>query len=159
MTKVLYNTATQEIKEYPRNDDGPVQGLDPVYQVLTKVPATPPSYGPELEQLQSSWAVDTETGEYIQSWQIVPLPNWKAFNAYMLSDATFRTYLNVDSVMVMALFNAYSLITPNGMSNFEDIWNSWVMTTKITPEDRNTFANQAEQCHLPEEFVSLIRGV
>lgn len=76
--KVLYNTESQAVFAYPRADDEPVVGLDPIYLVLVKIetPAPSPTAVP-------TWEVDLDALEYRQSWTEPepppPEPDWTAF--------------------------------------------------------------------------------
>ena len=123
MAKILYSQSTQTTKPYPRTDEGAVVGLDPDYLVLTQVQTSPPSYDPETQTVSSQYVVDTEALEYRQEWTASsrpPRPDWDSFNAYMLSDPTFKTYRdtvrNVDGDLNSALFNAYAIVATNGVS-------------------------------------------
>lgn len=81
--KVLYSQSTQAIRQYPRQDDEPVVGLDPDYLVLEKVNTTPPSYDPDTQYLAESWVVDLEALEYREVWSEEslppPSPDWEGF--------------------------------------------------------------------------------
>lgn len=103
--KVLYFQSTQQVKDYPRLDDKPVQGLDPDYLVLLKVEAAPPNYDPATETLAESWTVDLPSLEYRQGWAVEPLPpvaQWTAFNTAMLSDADWTPWITQNSLLTSA---------------------------------------------------------
>lgn len=89
--KVLYNTDSQSVVPYPRADDKPVVGLDPVYLVLTQVEAPAPS----LTAI-SSWEVDLDSLEYRQAWieptPPLPDPDWVGFNVAMRGCTSFQTW-------------------------------------------------------------------
>ena len=89
--KVLYNTQTQEVSLYPRNDDEPVIGLSPEYLVLEKIGSDPPS-----PTAISSWEVNLEALEYCQVWTEPepppPAPDWLSFNLTMIPPTTESTF-------------------------------------------------------------------
>ena len=89
--KVLYNTQTQGVSPYPRNDDEPVIGLSPEYLVLEKVQSDPPS-----PTAISSWEVNLEALEYCQVWTEPepppPAPDWLSFNLTMIPPTTESTF-------------------------------------------------------------------
>ena len=70
--KVLYNTESQAVSAYPRSDDEPVVGLDPVYLVLNKIEAPAPS-----PTAVPTWEVDLDALEYRQFWTE---PDFSFFN-------------------------------------------------------------------------------
>lgn len=93
--KVLYNTESQAVSAYPRSDDEPVVGLDPIYLVLVKIetPAPSPTAVP-------TWEVDLDALEYRQSWTKPepppPAPDWLGFNLAMIpptAESTFEVWL------------------------------------------------------------------
>lgn len=174
MTKLLYSQSTHSTYSYPRNDDQPVVGLDPDYLVLNKLDTPPPPYDPETETITNTYIVDVAALEYRQEWSVTPLPpkaDWDGFNAYMLSDATFKTYRDkvraLDGDLNAALFNAYSMIvttgtepvelTPN-VKPFALVWGVWSSLSEITTEDKAAIATMAEEYNLPNEFVEIVRG-
>jgi len=89
--KVLYNTESQAVSAYPRSDDEPVVGLDPIYLVLVKIetPAPSPTAVP-------TWEVDLDALEYRQSWTepdpTPPAPDWLSFNLAMIPPTTESTF-------------------------------------------------------------------
>jgi hypothetical protein len=167
MSKRLYSQSTQQLKSYPRNDGGPIVGLDSDYLVLTQVNTTPPEYDAETEVISSEFIVDTENLEYRQEWTVSPkpvvvTPNWDGFNAYMLTDSMFKNYRDtvraIDGDLNAALFNAYALIERNGVAAFTLVWSVWTQLSGITTQHKNTIATVAESFNLPIEFVEVVRG-
>jgi hypothetical protein len=72
---VLFDLETSLIRDYPRADDEPVQGLDPRYVVLRVVrePAPEPGVGQQVSQTRT---VDLEALEWQWGWSVEdpPLP-------------------------------------------------------------------------------------
>lgn len=163
--KILYSQSTQSTKPYPRTDDAPVVGLNPDYLVLGQIQTSPPSYYPETQTVSSQYVVDTEALEYRQEWTVSdlpPQPQWDAFNVYMLSDATFKSYRDtvraVDGDLNAALFNSYSVVATNGVNAFANVWGAWCQVSQITAQDKQAIADVAESYNLPTDFVSVIAG-
>jgi hypothetical protein len=124
---------------------------EPTLSVLTKAWNDFVDSGGELEIIPDPVPVVEE-----------PVPDWDGFNAYMLTDTTFRSYRDmvrtVDGDLNSALFNAYSLVVTNGIGAFSLVWGAWVGASGITTEHREAIAVVAESCSLPAEFVTVIRG-
>lgn len=59
---LLYHTINRTLHPYPRSDDAPVVGLDPVYRVLEVVDAPPPDVVPEGFYSKMEESVDLEAG-------------------------------------------------------------------------------------------------
>jgi hypothetical protein len=123
---------------------------------------------PTLSVLQQSWQDFLDSGEELE---VIPdpepipepvVPNWDGFNAYMLTDITFKSYRDtvraIDGDLNAALFNAYALIERNGVGAFTLVWGQWVQLSSITTQHKNTIAAVAESFNLPIEFVNLIRA-
>lgn len=92
----------------------------------------------------------------------LPLPDWDAFNAYMLTDPMFKSYRNavrpLDGDLNSALFDSYGLVSTNGIAAFSLVWGVWAQVSQITPEDKLVIAGVATMCNLPSDFVSVLRG-
>jgi len=124
---------------------------------------------PTLSVLQQSWQAFLDSGaelEVIPDPEPVvepPVPDWDGFNAYMLSDPTFKGYRDTvrsaDGDLNGALFDAYGLVATNGVAAFSLVWGGiWVPVSGITVADREVIAGVAEGFNLPAEFVAVIRG-
>ena len=89
-------------------------------------------------------------------------PDWDAFNAYTLSDATFKSYRDtvrvVDGELNSALFDAYSLVDTKGTGAFSVVWTQWCVVSQITVLHKEDIANVAEGFNLPADFVAIVRG-
>jgi hypothetical protein len=75
--KILYDTETQSIKRYPRNDDEPVVGLDARYLVLELIEQEKPEHDPATHYLRRTQAIDLDTLQVMRGWEIVahePMP-------------------------------------------------------------------------------------
>ena len=56
--KLLYNTSAQLFQPYPRDDDGEVIGLDPVYHVFTVNQDAEPLYDPATHHLEPTQSIN-----------------------------------------------------------------------------------------------------
>jgi hypothetical protein len=74
MSKILYYTPTQTLCPYPRNDDEPVVGLDPDYEVFDIVQDAEPTYDPATQYLTTTETIDTVAETVTYGWQINDLP-------------------------------------------------------------------------------------
>jgi hypothetical protein len=123
---------------------------------------------PTLSVLQNSWQAFLDSGQELEvvpdPEPIVepPTPNWDGFNAYMLTDSTFKTYRDsvrqADGDLNAALFNAYALVVSNGVAPFALIWGVWCQLAQITAEDKEQIATAAESFNLTNDFINTIRG-
>jgi len=74
MSKILYYTPTQTLRPYPRNDDEPVVGLDPDYEVFDIVQDDRPTYDPATQYLTTTETIDTVAETVTYGYQINDLP-------------------------------------------------------------------------------------
>lgn len=92
---VLFDRQTESIRDYPRLDDAPVQGLDPRYVVLRVVREPAPDPG-ENQQISQTRAVDLEALEWRWGWSVEnlpppppPEPNYRAFYDALLASQAY----------------------------------------------------------------------
>lgn len=71
--KLLYHTPTGTLKPYPRQDDLPVIGLDPEYQVFALVQEGRPSHDSSTHYLQFRETVDVPGRKVTRGWDIVEI--------------------------------------------------------------------------------------
>ena len=74
MSKILYYTPTQTLVPYPRNDDEPVVGLDPDYEVFDIIQEPEPTYDPSTQYLTTTETIDTVAETVTYGYQINDLP-------------------------------------------------------------------------------------
>jgi len=75
--KILYDTYTETLQPYPRSDNEPVVGLDPLYLVLELIEQEKPSHDPATHYLNQTEAIDLDALQVIHGWQLVahePMP-------------------------------------------------------------------------------------
>lgn len=80
MSKILYYTPTQTLKPYPRNDDEPVVGLDPEYDVFDIVQDSEPAYDPATQYLTTTETIDTVAETVTYGYQTNELPTYKIWS-------------------------------------------------------------------------------
>jgi hypothetical protein len=92
---VLFDTQTSLIRDYPRADDEPVQGLDSRYVVLRVVREPAPEPGPG-QQATETRVVDLEALEWRWGWSVEdapvpapPGPNYRAFYDALLASQVY----------------------------------------------------------------------
>jgi hypothetical protein len=163
--KKLYNTQTQQILSYPRNDDSSVVELDSSILILTQIDSPPPDYDFNTHTITSVYIINIENLEYRQEWTIQekpPVANWDMFNLQMMSDARFNQVYNqclsVAPIVANALPVALDQITSKGNTLFTLIWNQLCSIGGATPEDRVLWAGLAINNNLPDDFVNVLRS-
>jgi hypothetical protein len=92
---VLFDTQTSLIRDYPRADDEPVQGLDVRYVVLRVVREPVPEIGPG-QQASQTRTVDLEALEWRWGWDVQdlppplpPEPSYRAFYDALLASQVY----------------------------------------------------------------------
>lgn len=119
---------------------------------------------PTLSILVNTWQeflASNGSPEVFSDEQEMPaIPNWDAFNAFMLSDVMFKSYRDavraVDGDLNAALFNAYAVVATRGVGAFVNVWAAWSQVADISSEDKSTIASAATSFNLPEFFVDAL---
>lgn len=168
--KIINNT----IESYPYNPQSdhsltsfPVGASYPDFNCYWVHSTTPVNPDPELYDAVETTPV-FNNNRWEQAWEFVEKPpappthDWDTFNAYMLTDATFKSYRDtvrvVDGELNSALFDAYSLVDTKGTGAFSVVWTQWCVVSQITVLHKEDIANVAEGFNLPADFVSVLRG-
>lgn len=89
--KILFHTPTQSLRTYPRQDDLPVVGLDPDYQVFDLLQYPQPEYDPNTHYLEVTEEIDVAQSRVVRDWVIHTIqpaaPGWLNVQAFMASFA------------------------------------------------------------------------
>ena len=72
--RLLYNTLTERLQPYPRDDDEDVVGLSPEYLIMQVVNAAKPVFDETTEVLVPAQTVNTTTQTVNNGWTIAPKP-------------------------------------------------------------------------------------
>ncbi len=98
--KLLYDLTSDTLAPYPRDDDGPVVGLDPRYLELTLIQAEQPDYDPAMHHLEPTEAINLTARTVTRGWQLAglpppppPSPDYQGFYTALLSSAAYASVL------------------------------------------------------------------
>ena len=69
--KIIHNTFTGQLSDYPRTDGEPVIGLDPSLRILDRVDEAVPEFDPAVQRLAANNRAEGES--YIYGWQLLDL--------------------------------------------------------------------------------------
>lgn len=170
---MFLKSTNNTIESYPYNtrEDYPLTAFPPGADYPTFniywVHPTPQSPPPDHTATEGQPIYNNELNRWEQTWEyqeVIPpvVPDWDSFNAYMLSDAMFKSYRDtvrvVDGELNSALFDAYSLVDTKGTGAFSVVWTQWCVVSQITVLHKEDIANVAEGFNLPADFVAIVRG-
>jgi hypothetical protein len=166
---VLLDTETGLIRDYPRRDDEPVEGLDPRYEVLRIVREPAPQYDPAAHSLSETRAIDREAGEWRWGWLAAPLPpvtpqpDWRIFKRAMMANPAVNGVigggLNQAPAAGVAVVDTLLDVARGG--DVDDFRAAWVTLRRqglVSPELLQEVRTLALALHLPEEFVAALGG-
>ena len=77
--KILFHIPTETLKPYPREDDEPVVGLDPEYDVFDLVQEPEPEFDAATHWIQGTETIDVLAKTVTRGWQINALPDFKVW--------------------------------------------------------------------------------
>ncbi len=168
---VLLDTETGRIRNYPRRDEEPVEGLDPRYEVLRIVRETAPQYDPATHSLSDTRTIDREAGEWRWGWAVAPLlpvppsPEWRTFKRTLLAHPAIRTLLSgamsEDLTAALSLPTTLLLTAATNAADPDDFRSAWVALRRrglVSPELLQEVRTLALMLHLPEAFVAALGG-
>jgi len=72
--RLLYNTLTERLQPYPRDDDEDVVGLSPEYLGMSVTRDDAPEFDPLTQRLVGTETIDTEARTVHYGWQFAALP-------------------------------------------------------------------------------------
>jgi len=72
--RLLYNTLTERLQPYPRDDDEDVVGLSPEYLGMSVTRDDAPEFDPSTQRLAGAETIDTEARTVHYGWQVEALP-------------------------------------------------------------------------------------
>lgn len=72
--KLLYDTTTEQIKPYPRQDDEDVVGLDPLILSMQVIEQPKPDLNAATQYLERTEAIDLAKRIVTRSWKLAELP-------------------------------------------------------------------------------------
>ena len=86
MTRILYHQPTATLRPYPRDDDGPIIGLDPELLDLELIQEPQPPH-----TISPTETIDLPGGRVTRGWSVTPLPppappspDWTGFLSQLL---------------------------------------------------------------------------
>lgn len=167
MTRILYHTPTATLAPYPRDDDGPVIGLDPDYLELSVIQQPQPEYDPATEQITPTETINIESFTVTRDWEIAPLPppipqpDWVSFKEALLSSQGLKNFLltalTTEPTAVLSL--PTTLINLSNGGSADDFARAWTaLSSAVQPslELLQEVLTAAETANLPQEFISLL---
>jgi len=166
MTRILYDTPTGSLVRYPRDDDGPVIGLDPRYVDLELIQEPQPSYDPATERLEPTEVINLTALTCTRGWAVMPLPppappeptpEWIAFSEAIVAIPAVQSVLTAAIAANPGLYGG--LVVGLGQAaqgdprTFLRFWQLSVAAGLITTQLATDIQALATTHHLPTSFI------
>jgi hypothetical protein len=167
MARLLYNPSTAQLLAYPRQDNGPVIGLDPALVVLELIQLDPPDHNPATHRLDPTEVLDLEAATVTRGWQLVPIapappaPDWAQMRQALQTEngfpgawaAAFQANPQVAGMMGPRLDHCeingrYDLFIDSLLIAIATL-NNQALAAEVAVE----FVALAERCNMPPEFL------
>jgi hypothetical protein len=166
---VLLDTETGLIRDYPRRDEEPVEGLDARYEVLRIVREPAPEYDPATHSLSDTRTIDREAGEWRWGWlvellpPVAPVPDWRTFKRTLLAHPAINALLggSLSQAPAAGLSLPATLLAASAAGDVDDFRGAWVALRRqglVSPELLLEVRNLALMLHLPEAFIAALGG-
>jgi hypothetical protein len=170
MTRILYSQSTATLHPYPREDDGPVVGLDPDYLELDLIQEPQPSYDPATQRLDPTEVIDLEALTVTRGWELIELPppapiaDWATFRGGLLISPEVAALMGAAresgcEPAVTALPVALEKAQTGDPGDFAACWALVARDGAASPELIAQLVATAEACNLPAEFVAALQPV
>jgi len=165
----LFDTETGLIRNYPRRDEEPVEGLDARYQVLRIVREPAPQYDPATHSLSEARTIDRDAAEWRWGWNVEPLPpaapqaDWRTFKRTLLAHPEVNQLLggSLSQAPAAGLSLPATVLAAAGGGDVDDFRGAWVALRRqglVSPELLQEVRTLAISLHLPEAFVAALGG-
>lgn len=165
----LFDTETGLIRDYPRRDEEPVEGLDSRYQVLRIVREAAPQYNPATQSISETRTIDREAGEWRWGWllELLPpadlVPEWRTFKRTLLAHPAINALLggSLSQAPAAGLSLPATLLAASAAGDVDDFRGAWVALRRqglVSPELLQEVRGLALALHLPEAFVAALGG-
>jgi hypothetical protein len=166
---VLLDTETSVIRDYPRRDEEPVEGLDPRYEVLRIVREPAPQYDPATHSLGETRTIDRGAGEWRWGWllellpPVTPPPEWRTFKRAMMANPAVNGVIGggLNQAPAAGVAVVATLLAAAGGGDVDDFRAAWVALRRlglVGPELLQEVRTLALALHLPEAFVAALGG-
>ena len=178
MTRLLYDTQTDTLLPYPRQDNEPVQGLDRArYRVLQVHQLEQPAdySDPATQSITPIEAITWDNpapgvdGTLTRSWKVETIPppptppDWIGFDIAIQNEPAIVAVVNdlgrLSQVATLSLGHALEEAEHGNLDRFVPIWREWLIATTPSAEALDRFRVLAVQHHLPPEFQAAIAAV
>jgi hypothetical protein len=165
----LFDTETGLIRNYPRRDEEPVEGLDARYEVLRIVREPAPQYDPATHSISETRAIDRDAAEWRWGWSVEPLPpvapqaDWRTFKRTLLTHPAINALLggSVSQAPAAGLSLPATLLAASAAGDVDDFRGAWVALRRqglVSSELLQEVRGLALALHLPEAFVAALGG-
>lgn len=172
MTRILYHQPTATLVPYPRDDDGPVVGLDPTYLDLQLIQLPPPTTQPG-EELRPTEVIDLQALTVTRGWEVLPpppplapAPDWAGFAAWLYQFPAMAAAMAAARESVSPQGEPATTGLPAAMDEarlranylpFAQGWALFVAASELSETNLAAIVNMAELCHLPAEFLAALQ--
>jgi hypothetical protein len=166
--KILRNKETGALIPYPRNDDLPVIGLDPIFEEMWLVEMQLPALTPQ-QTAERFVEVDEEAKTITRGWRITHLPEppppphvpqWVAFGGALGGDEAVNQFVGtlVQQAPVLHLMVGVGLgqAAQGDPQTFLAAWGMGLQAGLITPELAVHVQELAAPFNLPDDFVAAL---
>jgi hypothetical protein len=152
--KLLYNTETQTLLQWPRIDEEPVVGLAAHLLEMTVVQKPQPAYDPATQRLENTEVIDADARTVTRGWNVVvpPAPTYspEAWTAIHFSAMQVSALQRFE----MALLQAGKPLGPN-MAALK-AWMEGMLVASVDPTPR-TFS--APPCSYEGASAEAVAGL
>ena len=166
---VLFDLIDEVVRNYPRGDEEPVDGLDPRYVVLRVVKAERPDHDAAMQRVVETRAVDLAAGEWQWGWSVEDLPpvapaaQWRTFKRTLLGHPAINALLGggMTTAPAAAISLPATLLAAAGGGDVDDFRAAWLSLRRlglVGAELLHEVRALAIGCHLPLMFVAALGG-
>lgn len=171
MIRILYDTTTATLRPYPRNDDGPVIGLDPRYLDLALIQEPAPPHDPMTQRLEPTETINIDAATVTRSWQVVelppppPAPDWLGFAGWLyvfppIADAMTAARASTTAQGEPATTGLATALQDARLNQNYPVWRAtweqFLLASNMASEPLGQIVARATECNLPAEFVATL---
>lgn len=152
--RLLYNTLTERLQPYPRDDDEDVVGLSPEYLPMQVINEDRPEIDPQTHRLQAHQTIDLDAQTVTNGWMVETITPVSTVPLFV-SMRSLRLAL-IDANLYQVVVTAINSIPDDKEKLKAQIW--WTTSATVRRDNSYVLTIGAAVGKMPEEIDQIFKA-